>query len=102
MVSPFYYIYIGGLYMIVEKRNGTLVPFDKEKIVSAIEKAFIDVDGIIYETDTANDIATEIEEVAENREKPLTVEEIQDLVEQYLMKSERGDVARSYIRYRYK
>ena len=88
--------------MIVEKRNGTLVPFDKEKIVSAIEKAFIDVDGIIYETDTANDIATEIEEVAENRKKPLTVEEIQDLVEQYLMKSERSDVARSYIRYRYK
>ena len=88
--------------MVVEKRNGTLVPFDKEKIVSAIEKAFIDVDGIIYETDTANDIATEIEEVAENIEKPLTVEEIQDLVEQYLMKSERGDVARSYIRYRYK
>ena len=47
--------------MYVIKRDGTQVPFDKEKIINAINKAFIEVDGILYETDTAEDIAAEIE-----------------------------------------
>ena len=40
----------------VKKRNGILVPFDKQRIVNAINKAFIEVDGTLYEEDTANDI----------------------------------------------
>ena len=84
------------------KRNGTSVPFDKDKIIVAINKAMIDVDGTLYETDTAYDIADEIYEKACLTEKNFTVEEIQDMVEDYLMRSERKDVARSYIRYRYK
>ena len=44
----------------VKKRNGILVPFDKQRIVNAINKAFIEVDGTLYEEDTANDIADEI------------------------------------------
>ena len=84
------------------KRNGTSVPFDKDKIIIAINKAMIDVDGTLYETDTAYDIADEIYEKACLTEKNFTVEEIQDMVEDYLMRSERKDVARSYIRYRYK
>lgn len=86
--------------MFVIKRDGTFVPFDKEKIVIAINKAFLEVDQQLYETDTAKDIAEEIELIAE--QKNLTVEEIQDLVEEYLMRSERKDVAKSYIRFRYK
>ena len=39
------------------KRDGTLVPFSKDKIIVAINKAFIDVDGTLYDTDTATDIA---------------------------------------------
>ena len=83
------------------KRNGSLVPFDKEKIISAINGAFIEVDGILYETDTASDIADEIEKIAITK-GPLSVEKIQNLVEDYLMRSERRDVARAYIRFRYK
>ena len=88
--------------MNVIKRNGDVVPFDGERIVSAINKAFIDVDGELYENDTAADIALEIGQIADQLNRPLSVEEIQDMVEDYLMRSERKDVARAYIRYRYK
>lgn len=89
--------------IFVEKRNGSIEEFNKSKIVEAINKAFIDVDSLLYETDTAKDIAEEIEEYGKNLyNKNLSVEKIQDLVEDYLMRSERRDVARAYIRYRYK
>ena len=89
--------------MFIIKRNGDVEPFDKQKIVNAINKAFLEVDGKIYEHDTANDIAEEIYNLAAQTEDgSLEVEEIQDLVEEFLMRSERKDVARSYIRYRYK
>lgn len=86
----------------VKKRNGVLVPFDKEKIVNAINKAFIEVDGTLYETDTANDIADEIRYSVKTKDHDMSVEEIQNMVEDYLMQSERKDVARAYIRYRYR
>ena len=98
--------------MYVIKRDGTKVPFDREKIINAINKAFLDVDGQLYETDTAEDIATDIEKninafynrnlniTNENFEEILaemtrgyTVEEIQDSIEDLLMQSERRDVA---------
>ena len=90
------------MVLYIMKRDGSLAAFDEEKIISAINKAFIDVDGDLYETDTAKDIAQEIKNIAKNLEKNLTVEEIQDLVEKFLMDSERKDVAQSYIRYRYR
>ena len=86
----------------VIKRDGSIVAFDKNKIVEAVNKAFTEVDGQLYETDTAQEIADEIEDTAIENGKSLTVEEIQDLVEEKLMECERKDVARSYIRYRYK
>ena len=91
--------------MLIVKRDGTQVQFDRDKIINAINKAFIEVDGKLYETDTAYDIAVEIEQVARQlaeEDRILSVESIQDLVEDYLMRSERKDVARAYIRYRYK
>lgn len=92
--------------MQIQKRDGQLVDFDKKKIENAINNAFLEVDNILYETDTAKDIADEIEKIAESNEKmtgiPINVEQVQDLVEDYLMRSERRDVARAYIRYRYK
>lgn len=91
--------------MLIVKRDGTQVQFDREKIINAINKAFIEVDGKLYETDTAYDIAVEIEQAVRQLAKEdriLSVESIQDLVEDYLMRSERKDVARAYIRYRYK
>lgn len=88
--------------MKVIKRDGAIVPFDIEKIIVAINKAFVEIDGALYEEDTANDIAYEIGCKVANMKDCITVEEIQDLVEDYLMRSERRDVARAYIRYRYK
>ena len=97
----------GGFNMIrIAKRDKTIVPFNKQKIISAINKAFLEVDGTLYETDTSSDIASDIEEILyhidETTDTPVTVEQVQDLVEDFLMRSERRDVAKSYIRYRYK
>lgn len=83
----------------VTKRNGSVVPFDRNKIISAINKAFIEVDGQLYEDETASDIADEICEKGYNN---MPVEEIQDIIEDLLMQSNRRDVAREYVRYRYK
>lgn len=89
--------------ILVSKRDGTIVPFDKQKIINAINGAFIEVDGQLYEDDTARDIANDIEDTFLYQDgNGCSVEEIQDLVEDYLMRSERRDVARAYIRYRYK
>ena len=89
--------------LYIQKRDNTLEPFNKDKIITAINKAFLEVDKVLYETDTANDIADEIEQYYSNNPKEeLTVEGIQDLIEDALMRSERKDVAKSYIRFRYK
>ena len=80
----------------VIKRDGTKVPFNKSKIVSAIERAMGDtLKGI--DSYLANTIASAI---AEAKEFDSSVEEIQDMVEDSLMSSNRKDVARSYIIYR--
>ena len=84
----------------IKKRDGRLVPFNRTKIIDAILKAFKEVDGTAsdYAFEKANNIATFIENKA--KEKILTVEEIQDLVEQGLMSTKRKDVAKAYIAYR--
>lgn len=84
--------------MTVIKRDGRNVKFDKEKIKIAVLKAFIDVDG--EETSYAKDKARDIANHIENLDKDMSVEEIQDVVEEKLMASNRKDVARSYIIYR--
>ena len=88
--------------MQVYKRNGEVENFDKNKIITAINKAFMEVDGILYETETAEDIADAIERFVGLNNYPVPIEKIQDRIEEYLMRSERVDVARAYIRYRYK
>jgi ribonucleoside-triphosphate reductase len=89
----------GGHKMYVIKRNGEHVPFDRQKIINAINKAMIEVDGDLYEIETAESIA---EDIYEYGPTPITVEEIQDMVEYLLMESERKDVAKAYIRFRFK
>ena len=83
----------------IKKRDGRVVKFNKNKIVNAILRAFEDVDGEVsdYAIEKANNIANFI---GEKNEDILTVEQIQDLVENGLMSTKRKDVARSYIRYR--
>ena len=82
--------------MHVIKRDGTRVLFNPTKIVNAINRAMISTYGAVYESDTAEEIA----DLIGQRGTDMTVEQIQDLVESYLMKSEYPEVAKSYILYR--
>lgn len=82
--------------MYVIKRDGTRVLFNPDKIVQAISKAMISTYGAVYETDTAEEIA----DLISSRGCDMSVEQIQDLVEGYLMKSEYPEVAKEYILYR--
>lgn len=86
--------------MLVHKRDGRTVPFERDKISQAVLKAFNEVDGEI--TPDARRKASDIASSIEAMDKDFDVEEIQDLVEDKLMASKRKDVSRKYIRYRYK
>lgn len=86
--------------MLVHKRDGRTVPFERDKISQAVLKAFNEVDGEI--TPDARRKASDIASSIEAMDKDFDVEEIQDLVEDKLMASKRKDVARTYIIYRNK
>ena len=81
--------------MNVTKRDGRIVEFDKSKIRESVLKAFEEVDGEItpHSRDKAAEIARYIDSLGEN----MTVEEIQDLVEDKLMASARKDVDRKSV-----
>ncbi len=89
--------------LLIIKRDGSVVEFDRAKIENAVLAAFEDVDGKLddYAKSKADNIATYVETQADKSDHELTVEEIQDLVEQGLMSCRRKDVARAYIQYRY-
>lgn len=80
--------------MKIKKRDGSLVDFNKEKIINAISKA-----GFVA-SKTKNAIADVVEKMA--KKETLTVEKIQDIVETELMLNYYPEVAREYVRYRYK
>ena len=86
--------------MYIIKRDGRKVPFDRTKIENAILKAFYEVDKNLddYAKDKARNIADYVAEEA--KEKEMTINEIQNLVENGLMSTKRKDVARAYITYR--
>lgn len=85
--------------IVVLKRDGKQVDFNREKIETAINKAFLEVDGVTND-EVAISIADEIKDIG-THSPSLNVEEIQDLVEQCLIEHECIDVARAYIKYRY-
>ena len=87
--------------MQVIKRNGDSVQFDTARIITAITKAANEIYQNGQEPWYAKQIAKEVQAVAEETKEPLTVEEIQELVEDYLTDYDRL-VAKTYIRYRYK
>lgn len=77
----------------VKKRDGRMVDFNPQKIEDAISRA-----GFVTD-DVKHKIATDIQSM----EQPeITVEDIQDLVEKALMASDYKDVAKEYVRYRYR
>ena len=87
----------------VVKRDGTQVPYDRNKIICAINKALLEVDGDICSKYISENVATSIESYFEyHTVECITVEEIQDLVEWNLINGPKPDLAKAYIRYRYK
>lgn len=89
--------------MKIKKRDGRIVVFDQNKVIDAVLAAFKEVDGELtdYAYIKAGNIADYIKEIAiERKDNYLSVEEIQDLVENGLMSTKRKDVARAYITYR--
>ena len=86
----------------ITKRDGRECEFSKDKIRSAIEKAFEAVDRELTEDAAqialriSNSIQSEISQNSQLR----SVEQIQDLIERKLMSTSRKDVARAYITYR--
>ena len=87
--------------MQVLKRTGKLIDFDKQRIISAIKKAYKDAHADNEVPTYAADIAEQIYNIAKEMDKPIKVEEIQELVEDYLTEYDKL-VAKVYIRYRYK
>ena len=89
--------------MNIIKRNGTEVVFDNSTIVAAVEKANTEVPEIERLTkEEIEDITKSVEEECSSMSRTLNVEEIQNLVEDEIMKREHFSVARKYITYRYK
>ncbi len=86
--------------MEVIKRNGTKQQFDANKIINAIKGAYEDLDKPF--DDEAERRAQDIAAYVEKLNRDVAIEEIQDIVENKLMASNCKDVARAYIRYRYK
>ena len=88
----------------IVKRDGRKEVFNKQKIINAAKKAFLAVDGTLTKAGVKKirRIGSEIEQIAMKKPTPLTVEEIQDMVEEFLMRTDRKDVARAYIVYRNK
>lgn len=89
--------------LYVRKRSGERVAFDSEKIIKAINSANQDISIEAEKIDPAliQSISNEVKAYASTIDRDLSVEEIQDRVENDLMKSGKYAVARAYITYRY-
>ena len=85
----------------IRKRSGDYVDFDAQKIIEAVNKAYKDVHFTQETPDYSKKIADNVYEVATQMDRPLDVEEIQELVEDYLTEYDKL-TAKAYIRYRYK
>ena len=82
--------------MIVKKRNGNMVAFDKNKIIVAIQKAMLEVN---INTDRAYDITEKVlNKISDKNE--ISIEEIQDIIEETLIEKNYPTVAKAYILYR--
>ncbi|MBN2095412.1 MAG: adenosylcobalamin-dependent ribonucleoside-diphosphate reductase [Candidatus Aenigmarchaeota archaeon] len=86
----------------VRKRTGRIVPFNKNKIIEAITRAFSSVerDEPARVQKIADSVLTELKKKYDGG--VITVEQVQDVVEQVLIKNNLADVAKSYIIYRQK
>ena len=88
--------------MKIIKRNGAEVPFDITKIITAVTKASDSVGGKArLSREQITDIAAAVTDQCQALNRAISVEEIQDMVENQLMDIKAHDIARHYITYRY-
>ena len=88
--------------MKIIKRNGAEVPFDITKIITAVTKASDSVGGQArLSREQITQIAAAVTDQCQQLNRAVSVEEVQDLVENQLMDIQAHDVARHYITYRY-
>ena len=87
--------------MIVMKRDGREDQYTKTKIHTAICKAIVEVNGA-GDTSLATVITNRLDSRYRKRKRTISVEEIQDDIETELMKEQAFEVAKAYVRYRYK
>ena len=88
--------------MKIIKRNGAEVPFDITKIITAVTKASDSVGGQSRLTkDQITQIAAVVADQCQALNRAVSVEEVQDMVENQLMDIQAHDIARHYITYRY-
>ena len=88
--------------MKIIKRNGAEVPFDITKIITAVTKASDSVGGQArLSREQITQIAATVTDQCQQLNRAVSVEEVQDLVENQLMDIQAHDVARHYITYRY-
>ena len=89
--------------MKIIKRSGAEADFDPRKIVTAVTKANESVvPSARMSAVQIRRIAEDVESAAQNINRSLSVEEIQDMVEDQIMNQRAFDVARRYITYRYR
>ena len=88
--------------MKIIKRNGAEVPFDITKIITAVTKASDSVGGKArLAREQITDIAAAVTDQCQALNRAVSVEEVQDMVENQLMDIKAHDIARHYITYRY-
>ena len=88
--------------MKIIKRNGAEVPFDITKIITAVTKASDSVGGQArLSREQITQIVAAVTDQCQQLNRAVSVEEVQDLVENQLMDIQAHDVARHYITYRY-
>ena len=87
--------------MRIIKRNGAVETFDIAKIVNAITKANDASDTMKLTKDQIAEIADYVEYKCERMGREVSVEEIQDMVENQIMAKGAFDIARGYVKYRY-
>ena len=87
--------------MKIIKRNGAEESFDTLKIVNAVQKACNATENAYLAPEQLTDIADYVEYKCNKLGRAVSVEEIQDMVENKLMDMKAHDIARHYITYRY-
>ena len=88
--------------MKIIKRNGAEEVFDIKKIVIAVTKADSSSEGRSLTDSQIEDIAEFVEFKCNKLNRAVSVEEIQDLVEDQIMATGAFELAKRYVRYRYK